>query len=81
MTIKTTPTDIRYEYMHIDMTNIFLNLFAKIISFTPLSSIIIYISSIILLWKDSRNMNRGRFVPPIEKKSWQTMFMIRGCGR
>ena len=59
MTIKTTPTDIRYEYMHIDMTNIFLNLFAKIISFTPLSLIIIYISSIILLWKDSRNMNRG----------------------
>jgi hypothetical protein len=81
MPTKTTPTDIRYEYMHIDMTNIFPNLFAKIISFTPPSSIIIYISSIILLWKDSRNMNRERFVPPIEKKSWQTMIMIRGCGR
>ena len=81
MSTKTTPTDIRYEYMYIDMTNIFLNLFAKIISFTPPSSIIIYISSIILLWKDSRNTNRERFVPPIEKKSWQTMIMIRGCGR
>jgi hypothetical protein len=34
MLTKTTPTDIRYEYMHIDMTNIFLNLFAKLISFT-----------------------------------------------
>jgi hypothetical protein len=33
MPIKTT-TDIRYEYMHIDMTNIFPNLFAKLISFT-----------------------------------------------
>jgi len=32
MSTKTTPTDIRYEYMHIDMTNIFPNLFAKIIS-------------------------------------------------
>jgi hypothetical protein len=41
MPTKTT-TGIRYEYMHIDMTNIFLNLFAKTISFTPLSSIIIY---------------------------------------
>jgi hypothetical protein len=32
MTTKTTPTDIRYEHMHIDMTNIFPNLSAKIIS-------------------------------------------------
>jgi hypothetical protein len=32
MATNTTPTDIRYEYMHIDMTNIFLYLFAKIIS-------------------------------------------------
>ena len=31
---RRTPTDIRYEYMHIDMTNILLNLFAKLISFT-----------------------------------------------
>ena len=46
MPTKTTPTDIRYEYMRIlDMTNIFLYLFAKIISFTILSSIIIYMHS------------------------------------
>jgi hypothetical protein len=32
MTTKTTSTDIRYEYMHIDMTNIFPNLFTRIIS-------------------------------------------------
>jgi hypothetical protein len=68
MPTKKTLTDIRYEHTHIDMTNIFLNLSAKISSFTLVSSIIIYISSIILLWKDSRNMNRGQFVPPIEKK-------------
>jgi hypothetical protein len=33
MTIAKT-TDIRCEHMHIDMTNIFPNLFAKVISFT-----------------------------------------------
>jgi hypothetical protein len=43
MSTKTTPTDIRYEHMHIDMTNIFPNLFAKIISFTLPYSIILYI--------------------------------------
>jgi hypothetical protein len=48
MPTKTTPTEIRYEYMHIDMANIFLYFFAKIISFTLLSSIIIYICSILL---------------------------------
>ncbi|MFY9873043.1 MAG: hypothetical protein WAK17_25315 [Candidatus Nitrosopolaris sp.] len=32
MSTKTTPTDIRYGYMHIDMTNIFLYLFTRIIS-------------------------------------------------
>jgi nitrate reductase gamma subunit len=31
-TATTTPTDIRYEHMHIDMTNIFLYLFTRIIS-------------------------------------------------
>ena len=31
-TKTTTPTDIRYEYMHIEMTNIFLNLFTRIVS-------------------------------------------------
>jgi hypothetical protein len=30
MPTKTTATDIRYEYMHIDMTNIFLYLFTRI---------------------------------------------------
>ena len=32
MSTKTTLTDIRYEYMHIEMTNIFLNLFTRIVS-------------------------------------------------
>jgi hypothetical protein len=32
MSSKTTPTDIRYEHMHIDMTSIFLYLFTRIIS-------------------------------------------------
>jgi hypothetical protein len=32
MPTKTTPTDIRYEHMHIDMANIFLYLFTRIIS-------------------------------------------------
>jgi hypothetical protein len=27
-----TPTDIRYGYMHIEMTDIFLNLFTRIVS-------------------------------------------------
>jgi len=31
MSTKTTPTDIRYEYMHIERTNIFLNLFTRTI--------------------------------------------------
>jgi len=43
ITTKTTSTDIRYEYMHIGMTNIFPNLFTKVILFTLLYSIIIYI--------------------------------------
>jgi len=34
MPTKTTLIDIRYEHIHIDMTDIFPNLFAKIISFT-----------------------------------------------
>jgi hypothetical protein len=42
MPTKTTPTDIRYEYMHIDMTNICPNLSAKVISFSLLSYIIFY---------------------------------------
>jgi len=48
---KTTSTDIRYEYMHIDMTNIFPNLFAKVISFTLLSLIIIYILALFFCGK------------------------------
>jgi len=32
MSTKTTSTDIRYEYMHIDMTDIFLYLFTRIVS-------------------------------------------------
>jgi len=48
---KTTPTDIRYEYMHIDMTNIFLHLFAKVISFILLSLIIIYILALFFCGK------------------------------
>ena len=43
MVTKTTPTDIRYEHVHIDMTNIFLYLFAKIISFTLLSNYYLYL--------------------------------------
>ena len=51
MPTKTTATDIRYEYMHIDMTNIFPNLFAKLISFTLLSLIIIYILALFFCGK------------------------------
>ena len=70
MATKTTPTDIRYEYMYtIYMTNIFLYLFAKIISFTILSSIIIYICSIILLWKARRYMNRLQLVPVMQQNA------------
>jgi hypothetical protein len=43
MSTKTIPTDIRYEYMHIDITNILPNLFAKIISFILPYSIILNI--------------------------------------
>jgi len=32
MPTKTTATDIRYEHMHINMTNIFLYLFTRIVS-------------------------------------------------
>jgi hypothetical protein len=32
MSTKTIPTDIRYEYMHIDITNILPNLFTRIVS-------------------------------------------------
>jgi hypothetical protein len=32
MPTKITPTDIRYEYMHIEMTNILPNLFTRIVS-------------------------------------------------
>jgi hypothetical protein len=81
MPTKATPTDIRYEYMRIlDMTNIFLYLFAKIISFTILSSIIIYM---ILFWKEKIYMNRLQFVSSKEKrKSWpQMMFLICGCDK
>ena len=81
MPTKTTPTDIRYEYMRIlDMTNVFLYLFAKIISFTILSSIIIYI---ILFWKEKIYMNRLQFVSSKEKrKSWpQMMILICGCDK
>ncbi len=68
MPTKTTPTDIRYEYMRIlDMTNIFLYLFAKIISFTILSSIIIYM---ILFWKEKIYMNRLQFVSPKMKRKF-----------
>jgi hypothetical protein len=69
MATKTTPTDIRYEYMHIGMTNIFLYLFAKIISFTLLSSTIIYICSIILLWKARRYVNRLQLVPVMQQNA------------
>jgi hypothetical protein len=41
MATKTTPTDIRYVI--IDMTNIFVYFFAKTITFTIHSSIIIII--------------------------------------
>ena len=76
MATKTTLTDIRYDYMHIIyMTNIFLYLFAKIISFTLLSSIIIYICSIILLWKDRRGMNRLRLVPVMEQNAVEDLDM------
>jgi hypothetical protein len=66
----TTPTDIRYEYMHIiDMTNIFLNFFATTISFTILSSVIAYISNIVFLWKENINLNRMQIVSAIERRN------------
>lgn len=74
MATKTTPTDIRYEHMHIDMTNIFLYLFAEIISFTLLS-IIIYICNIILLWKNRRYMNGLRLVPVMQQNAVEDMDM------
>ncbi len=70
MTIATTtPTDIRYENMDIiDMTNIFLNFFATTISFPILSSVIVYISNIVFLWKENIYMNRLQVVSAIEKR-------------
>jgi hypothetical protein len=69
-TTTTTPTDIRYEYMDIiDMTNIFLNFFATTISFTILSSVIVYISNIVFLWKENIYMNRLQVVSAIERRN------------
>jgi hypothetical protein len=56
------------------MTNIFLYLFAKIISFTLLS-IIIYICSIILLWKNRRQMNGLRLVPVMQQNAIEDLDM------
>ena len=65
----TTPTDIRYEYMDIiDVTNIFLNFFVTTISFTILSSVIVYISNIVFLCKENIYMNRLQVVSAIEKR-------------
>jgi hypothetical protein len=76
MSTKTTPTDIRYEYMHIDMTNIFPNLFAKIISFSTILSILTY-SNIVFLW--GKYMNRFQLVSSKKKKSSTDDDHVRGC--
>ncbi len=66
---NNNPTDIRYENMDIiDMTNIFLNFFATTISFAILSTVIVYISNIVFLWKEKIYMNRSQVVSAIEKR-------------
>jgi hypothetical protein len=52
----------------IDMTNIFLNFFATTISFTILSTVIVYISNIVFLWKEKIYINRLQVVSAIEKR-------------
>jgi hypothetical protein len=80
MPTKTTPTDIRYEYMHIDMTNIFPNLFAKIIAFSLLSSIIFYmLLHIVRLFFVEKYMNRFLLVSSKKKKSSTDDDHVRGC--
>jgi hypothetical protein len=79
MPTKTTATDIRYEYMYIYMMNIFPNLFAKIISFNVLSSIIFYmLLHIVTLFFVGKNMNTFRLVSSKKKKS-STDDDVRGC--
>jgi hypothetical protein len=51
------------------MTNIFLNFFATTISFTILSSVIVYISNIVFLWKENIYMNRLQVVSAIERRN------------
>ena len=69
-TATTTPTDTRYEYMHIiNMTNIFLNFFATTTSFTILSSVNVYSSNIVFLWKEKIYMNRLRVISVIERRN------------
>jgi hypothetical protein len=69
-TATITPTDIRYEYMHIiNMTNVILNFFATTTSFTILSSVIVYTSNIVFLWKEKIYMNRLRVISVIERRN------------
>jgi hypothetical protein len=79
MPTKTTPTDIRYEYMH--RHDEYLPKFiCKINSIYMLSNYFLYTptyNNIVFLW--GKYMNRFRLVSSKEKKSSTDDDHIRGC--
>jgi hypothetical protein len=67
ITATTTPTDIRYGYMHIiDMMNIFPQFFSRTLSFTIPSLLPILV--IFSVWRETI-MNRLRVISVIERRN------------